>query len=121
VLRTEESIKIMTVLKKRTNQLLKCIEVLVRRNSVRLRKRMGISVTKSLLFLRCLELYLQVLANLLIRSSAVPYTKPDYFGYDESFQILGRILRWEVGKFTDLHGVKEGNDSLRLCPFLMTR
>jgi uncharacterized membrane protein len=111
----------MTVLKKRTNELLKYTEFLVRSNSVRLRKRMEISVTKSLLFLRCLELYLQVLANLLIRSSAVPYTKPDYFGYDKTFQILSRILRWEVRKFTGLHGVKEGNDSLRLCPFLMTQ
>jgi hypothetical protein len=46
---------------------------------------MGISVKNSLLFLRCFEMYLQVLANLLIRSYALPYTKPGYFGYDESF------------------------------------
>ena len=35
-----------------------------------------------------------VLANLLIRSSAVPYKKTNYFGYNESFQILCGILRW---------------------------
>jgi hypothetical protein len=82
---------------------------------------MEISVTNSLLFLSCFELFLHVLANLLMRSSAVPYTQPDYFGYDESFQILSSILRWEVSKFPDLHRDKEGNESLRLYTFLMTR
>ena len=55
---------------------------------------MRISVTNSLLFLSCSEMFFQVLVNLFIRSSAVTYKKPNYFGYDESFQILSSVLRW---------------------------
>jgi hypothetical protein len=91
VFKTEESIKLMSVLKQKENKLFNYKDFTHKKG---LWRRMGISVTNSLLFLSCFEMFLHVLANLFIRSSAVPYKKPNVFGYDESFQILSGILRW---------------------------